>query len=127
MAKEIYIIEDDLGLQELTVIMLTRLGVNSNQISKFSSLEEAREALIKNHKSEPGLILLNIDLPDGNGLMFLEKIRKVDAFKNTPVVVVTSLYGEDIETVCQDLGVKSILYKPFTLEQLQEVVNNNFA
>ena len=127
MAKEIYIIEDDLGLQELTVIMLTRLGVNSNQISKFSSLEEAREALIKNHKSEPGLILLNIDLPDGNGLMFLEKIRKVDAFKNTPVVAVTSLYGEDIETVCQDLGVKSILYKPFTLEQLQEVVNNNFA
>ena len=127
MAKEIYIIEDDLGLQELTVIMLTRLGVNSNQISKFSSLEEAREGLIKNHKSEPGLILLNIDLPDGNGLMFLEKIRKVDTFKNTPVVAVTSLYGEDIETVCQDLGVKSILYKPFTLEQLQEVVNNNFA
>jgi PAS domain S-box-containing protein len=78
------LVEDDHGLCELLTEMLSHYGFS---VHEASTLKEAHEYLA-GHPT-PDVIVLDVKLPDGNGLELLDKLRQTTKTDQTPVVVIT--------------------------------------
>lgn len=66
----------------------------------------------------PHLILTDFNMPDMNGLQLLDLVRKLDALKDTPVVMITSESEKQVILTAVNLGVTEFVIKPFTDEVL---------
>jgi CheY-like chemotaxis protein len=70
----------------------------------------------------PSLILLDLKLPRRSGHEVLEWVRRQDALKRLPVVILTSSRQAVDVNRAYDLGVNSYLVKPVTFDGLMELV-----
>jgi CheY-like chemotaxis protein len=70
----------------------------------------------------PGLILLDLNMPKTDGRTALREIKSDPALRRIPVVVLTT--SADQEDICRtyDLGVSSFILKPFSFDELVEVM-----
>jgi len=101
----ILIVEDE---ETILYHLKDALQLSGYQISAAQSLEEATKALF----FQPDLILLDLNLPDGKGFSFCEKICTE---KQIPVIILTAL-DEDADIVRGlDLGADDYVTKPFKL------------
>jgi CheY-like chemotaxis protein len=80
----VLIVEDDATNREILARMLRKLG------RKVEEASNGKDALSKVSESQPDLILLDLMLPIMDGLSFLRELRKVQAFRSIPVVVLTA-------------------------------------
>ncbi len=112
--KKILIIEDDISLSEGIVLAFKDIEFT---FVRAKNLAEARQ----NIKSiQFDLIILDINLPDGNGLHFLKCLRKSSAI---PIIILTA---NDMETDVVrglELGADDYITKPFSLMILRARVN----
>ncbi len=85
--KKILIVEDD----DLTLRMLSDVFRNRN----FSVLEaiNGKEALDTALRECPDIILLDIVIPEINGIQVLKRLRKSGCCKDIPIIVMTNLEG----------------------------------
>lgn len=81
-----------------------------------SNGKEAVE-LYKIHK--PAIVLMDINMPEMNGVEATREIKKIDP--NASIVVVTSYLKEHFREL-RDLGVKDFVEKPFSLKKIREFV-----
>ena len=111
--KNILLIEDDTALSNGVKLALQNPDYN---VLQCFSLREARQVEL----SDVGLIILDINLPDGNGLEYLKELRKT---RNTQVILLTA---NDLETdivTGLELGADDYITKPFSLAVLRARVN----
>jgi len=64
------------------------------------------------------LILLDMEMPNMDGMTFLDHIKKEPAFKSIPVIVVSSISQKERMIRAIQEGAKQYLLKPFTSEDL---------
>lgn len=115
--KEILIIEDDRGLNEGIAIGLGSLDCH---FTGCFTLAQARGALAEK-KGGFDLVILDLNLPDGNGYTFLKEYReKSDA----PVLVLTANDLEMNEVMGFELGANDYVTKPFSLAVLRARIAN---
>lgn len=107
----IYIIEDDISINQ--GIELT-LGTEY-EYRHFYSLQEVNQIELAD------LIILDINLPDGNGFEFLKKLREK---YETPVLILTANDTEVDEVTGLSLGANDYVTKPFSLMVLRLRVQN---
>jgi len=62
----------------------------------------------------PDLILLDIEMPEMNGLDALKKLKSHEAWKNIPVIFLTGRTDETVEVHCFELGAVDFITKPFS-------------
>ena len=77
----------------------------------------ARGALLKTALLAPGLILLNLNLPDESGMELLSQLRTDERTRAIPVIVITS--SEKLRAEAVSLGAAGYLSKPFGLQELR--------
>ena len=107
---KIAIIEDDKGLNNGIALALK----NENyQFAQFFSLTEALNAQLY---SDTDLIILDINLPDGNGFDYLQELRK---HSDVPVIILTANDLETDEVMGLELGADDYITKPFSLMVLR--------
>ena len=107
---KIAIIEDDKGLNNGIALALK----NENyQFAQFFSLTEALNAQLY---SDTDLIILDINLPDGNGFDYLQELRKPS---DVPVIILTANDLETDEVMGLELGADDYITKPFSLMVLR--------
>lgn len=70
-----------------------------------------REALDALRKSPPDLVLLDMMMPEMNGMEFLEKLRADPKFGNIPVIVMTAFSDDEWQRKAIQLGVSEYLVK----------------
>lgn len=109
--KIIYIIEDDMSINH--GIELT-LGTEF-EYKHYYSLKEIEEIELAD------LIILDINLPDGNGFEYLKKLREK---YDTPVLILTANDTEMDEVTGLSLGANDYVTKPFSLMVLRLRVKN---
>lgn len=112
--KHIFIIEDDRALAQGIALALKN---NDIDVTVSSSLKGAREKL-SSHTYD--LILLDINLPDGNGLEFLTQIRENVSAK---IIMLTANDMETDVVAGLEMGADDYITKPFSLAILRARVN----
>ncbi|MBO4981623.1 MAG: response regulator transcription factor [Lachnospiraceae bacterium] len=108
----IYVVEDDKNIQEIETFALKNVGY---RVEGFAMAEDFYEAL----KTEvPDLILLDIMLPDEDGLSILKKLRTREDTVTVPIIMVTAKTTEIDKVKGLDLGADDYLTKPFGVMEL---------
>ena len=105
--KHITIIEDDIGLNNGIALALKQEDITFFQLYRLGDFQP----------SEPtDLIILDINLPDGNGFDFLRKLRQNS---DVPVIILTANDLETDEVTGLELGADDYITKPFSLMVLR--------
>lgn len=108
----IYIVEDDSNIREIESFSLRNSGYS---IMEF---ECAKDFFKKMSDRIPDLILLDIMLPDEDGLSILKKIRSTPQTKRIPIIMVTAKTTEIDKVRGLDMGADDYLTKPFGVMEL---------
>ncbi len=77
--------------------------------------ETLRQGLIDAGTRKPDLIILDLGLPDGDGMEFLRDLR---GWSNVPVIVLSARVGEQDKIEALDAGADDYLTKPFGVGEL---------
>ncbi len=114
---KILIVEDDAGISDFVIPELEHEGYTT------CLAVTGRDALVKFEEEKPDLILLDIMLPELNGL---EVLRRIRAESTVPVILETAR-GETIDKINGlNLGADDYIPKPFEIEELLARINALF-
>ena len=113
MNPTILIVEDDPAGQQVMDAIL------ENQGYEIAFAATGKEALIKAAQLKPDLILLDIMLPEMDGLQVLQMLRSRAEIAKIPVVMLTALNDRDIRIACLDAGADDFFNKPFDRAELR--------
>ena len=105
----IFLIEDDEALAEGISFMLVKEGYETE---RFSACSDSRRAL---EQTQPDLILLDWNLPDGDGLMLC---REISEKWKIPILMITARDMEIDQVMCLESGADDYIAKPFSLAVL---------
>ena len=113
----IYYVEDDTNIRDLTIYALKQAGFEAVGFSCASEFFSACAERV------PRLVLLDIMLPETDGIEILKMLREDPAIKHVPVMMLTAK-GTEYDTVCGlDAGADDYLAKPFGMMELVSRVN----
>src|ERR1700757_2420550 len=110
--KKILLIEDDSDLFSLLKYNLEKEGFSLN------GLQSGRGALDLCRRVRPDLILLDIMLPDSDGLDICKGIRNDAELAQTPIIFLTARASETDRIVGLELGANDYIVKPFFIREL---------
>ena len=108
----IYIVEDDRNIQEIELFALKNSGY---QAAGFETAKEFYKAL---SEKLPELILLDIMLPDEDGLSILKRLRTRADTQKIPVILVTAKTSEIDKVKGLDGGADDYIAKPFGVMEM---------
>jgi DNA-binding response OmpR family regulator len=120
MKKCILIIEDE---KEISLILKMRLESAGYEVRQAFDGDEGLEMAATN---APDLILLDLILPKRGGLQVLDEIKKNNATKKTPVILVTGLAQELEEVRKGALKADGYFLKPFDSVELMATIADFF-
>ncbi len=108
----IYFVEDDIDIRKLVCYALEKEGYKAKDFDVPSKFWEE----IK--KETPQLILLDIMLPEEDGLSILSKLQADSNFQNIPVIMLTAKGSEFDKVTGLDMGADDYIAKPFGMTEL---------
>lgn len=108
----IFLVEDDNSIRELVIYTLQSTGISAKG---FSCAKDFWDAM-KN--TTPSLVLLDIMLPDEDGLSILKKLRATSAGGKVPVIMLTAKGTEYDKVIGLDNGADDYIPKPFGMMEL---------
>jgi two-component system chemotaxis response regulator CheY len=82
-----------------------------------------KEAVGKlNGGAKPALVVTDLNMPEMDGITLIQEIRKMPAFKFTPILMLTTESADDKKKAGQAAGATGWIVKPFNPEQMLKVV-----
>lgn len=109
MGQTILILDDEQPIRKMLSIALKSSGYQTMEASNI------KEATMKSMANTLDMILLDLGLPDGDGLKFLELFR---LSSNAPVIVISAVCHEDKKVLAFECGADDYLTKPFGTSEL---------
>lgn len=106
------IIDDDADFLEMMSIALERVGYHVLQAPN------AQRALNLIKRERPDLFLIDAGLPDLDGVMLCQQIRKVSVFRRAPILFVTGRKTPQALVEALEAGGDDYIHKPFELKEL---------
>jgi len=124
-AIQILLVEDNAGDVRLTQEALKAIKL-ANELHVVRDGVEAIDYLRGGGRyagtARPDLILLDLNLPKKNGREVLEEIKRDEALRRIPVVVLTTSKAEDDIIRSYDLHANSYIAKPVNLDHFHHIV-----
>jgi two-component system response regulator AtoC len=116
--RSVLIVDDEIGARESLKMILK----NDYEVSLARNAEEAFSK-IKEHS--PGVILLDILLPDLSGLKVLERIKQNDP--DMVVIMITATNTVNTAVEAMKLGAYDYVTKPFDIDQLRLIITRSLS
>jgi two-component system phosphate regulon response regulator PhoB len=110
--KSILVVEDERAIREMVVFTLKRAGF---RLKEAEDAAGARRAIV-DHR--PDLILLDWMLPDMSGLELARALRRDEATRELPILMLTARASEDDKVLGLESGADDYLTKPFSAREL---------
>jgi CheY-like chemotaxis protein len=110
--KNILVVEDDKTMRTLISVLLR----NEYNVTSKNDGMEALDYL--NRGNYPDLILLDMEMPNMNGRVFVRRIKSDARYLNIPIVFVTLINNKLVTETFKKMGVVDFIYKPFNAEEL---------
>jgi len=108
----IYILEDEGSIRDLTLYALSGSGLDARGFERPSELWAALENEL------PQLLLLDIMLPEEDGISVLHKLRAREDTRHLPIIMVTAKSSEYDKVIGLDNGADDYVTKPFGMLEL---------
>lgn len=108
----IYLVEDDNSIRELVAYTFNTAGLEAEGFDRPSLFWEALE------KRKPDLVLLDIMLPEEDGIQILQKLRQRKDTKKLPVIMLTAKGSEYDKVMGLESGADDYVSKPFGMLEL---------
>ena len=108
----VYIVEDDCAIRELEMYALKNASFD---VLGFGDGKEFFDAV---SRKIPDIILLDIMLPQDDGLEILDSLRKTEQYADIPVIMVTAKTSEIDAVKGLDMGADDYITKPFGVMEL---------
>ena len=115
--KTVYLLEDDLDLSMIIGEFLKSVNFNIKTFTDFRLFFDAIRAF------KPDIILLDLMLPNVDGVEVLKYVKANIMMHNIPVIVVSGLSNENEKVRCLDLGADDYISKPFGFHELVSRIN----
>jgi chemosensory pili system protein ChpA (sensor histidine kinase/response regulator) len=114
------LVDDSLSVRRVVTSLIEGAGWNA-----FAA-KDGLEALEILHQSvaAPDLVLLDVEMPRMDGYELLSNLRAQEAFRNLPIVMVTSRAGDKHRKKAMDLGASAYVVKPYQDEALINVIRH---
>lgn len=119
--KLVWMIDDDHEIAEATRLMLKLLGW---EMRHFASARAAGSELLAGQR--PDFFLLDVNMPEVNGLLMLDFIRHRRVWDALPVIMLSAETPETIKAEAYRLGADAFLAKPIVLEELEKAITEVF-
>jgi DNA-binding response OmpR family regulator len=110
--KKILIVDDEADIR----FLLKRALTSHNYI--VSEAENLKQGLDIFDKTNPDIVILDVNLPDGSGLYYARKFKNKKNF-----VIFISADNDKLAEGFKELGANGFLKKPFVINQLLEIIN----
>ena len=118
--KKLILVIDDNDFYHATAKLILKDTYN---IITAQSGKEAIEYLQDGNNRLPDLILLDIVMPDMDGWLAYNSIRKIDTAKDIPVAIVSSVGGTTATNHAHSVGVADFISKPYNKNDLLERIS----
>lgn len=109
MSARILVVDDEMQIRKMLRIALKSVGY---EVTEADSVESGLAALVR---QQPDLLVLDLGLPDGDGLDLLTELR---SFSKVPVIVLSVRNGDSDKIKALDIGAQDYVTKPFSVEEL---------
>lgn len=111
-APVIYYVEDEKNIRELVVYALAQAGIEAKGLADDAAFRRACAERV------PDAVLLDIMLPDTDGLSILHRIRQTPGLAHVPVMMLTARDSELDTVTALDGGADDYLAKPFGMMEM---------
>ena len=108
----IYLLEDDDSIRDLVIYTLNSQGMEARGFARPSLFWQAVEEAV------PDLALLDIMLPEEDGISVLKKLRAAGRTARLPIIMLTAKGTEYDKVTGLDAGADDYLAKPFGMMEL---------
>lgn len=112
----VLLVENDINNSELVKTYLNRLGY------QVVHVKNATEMWVNLPQVQPTIILMDLKLPDGNGLNLVSEIRKDPRYQNIPIVAQTAMAMKGDREICLASGFTHYIPKPIDLTNLGAIL-----
>lgn len=115
MRKSIFILEDD---EDIRTIITLLLDEKSYLVSTFPTAKAFKNGMIDTH---PDMIILDVMLPDGNGLDICKLLKQEKDTQDIPILMMSAhTHSADIKATC---GAEDFINKPFDIHDFVKRVD----
>ena len=119
MPKNVYVIEDNAKNMKLFKAILKLIP----DVEMFTETRgDLGLELIKS--GDPDLLILDIQLPEISGIEIAKELRKLDKFKDVPIIAVTSFAMKGDKERILEAGVNEYVAKPIKVQDFRELVKS---
>ena len=109
MKKNILVVEDDKAIRNLITTTLETQGYG------FHVADTGQKAILEAVSYQPDIIILDLGLPDMDGVEIITKVR---SWSNNPIIVVSARSEDKDKIKALDAGADDYLTKPFSIDEL---------
>jgi len=109
---KIYILEDNIAIAQLVTLLLKRRGHDSEAFYNVKTFLKATNVFT------PDLFILDVMLPDGNGLEIARELKKTDVFENVPILIMSA--NIDCAEESKKLNMVDYIAKPFDINDFNK-------
>ena len=119
---KVLIVDDSATMRKIVRRNLRQAGISVSEVIEASDGQEGCEVLEKDDSID--LILCDVNMPNMNGLDFLDHVRAGSATAEIPVVMITTESTPDAVKTFIAHGASGCVGKPFSPDQLEAVLSN---
>jgi DNA-binding response OmpR family regulator len=112
MNETVFVLDDEKDIVDLVTMHLQKSGYVARGFSKSTDLLKALA------RSRPDLFLLDLMLPDIDGLDLCKKLKSDKSFRHIPIIMLTAKQDETDKVLGLELGADDYVTKPFSPKEL---------
>ena len=116
MGQKILVVEDNELNLKLFCDLLRAHGYETEAV------RDGREAVERTRAFEPGLVIMDIQMPHVSGLYLIEQLKADEALRHIPIMAVTAYAAKGDEERIREAGAEGYVSKPISLMRFIEAV-----
>jgi len=118
---KLLIVDDSATMRKIIMRSIRQSGL---KVDKFLEAGNGKEALDVIGSNPVDIVLVDINMPEMNGLELLKKLRSSGETKDLPVVMITTEGSENVVKKAKQLGLNGFIRKPFTPETIGSTLSS---
>lgn len=121
MSTQILVVDDESVTRRLVTHALKAIHIT------VIGAENGSDALVQAEAGTFALAIIDINLPDISGFDVIRQLKQLSHMQAVPMIMFTARNQRNDEIAAQEVGAAGILYKPFSTQELRDLVRHHLG